>query len=431
MNRRGFARKALLGVGSAALFRPSTASGMVPLFTERSGARGSDALSDAEERRTPSDPPNWKVHLLEEKEVLRGWWYPNALFFPDGTILCSVVSVDGKERMTFYSLDGGHSWSKEEAINRSSGEYLDTFGSGCFKQLRDGSIIGLMFHSAVQEIEVKLRQDYKPFIAQVRRASSPRAWLEGRYIDDFARVVIPGLTVHHSDNGKVGLAAIDHGIVETTDGDLLMTMYGTFKEDDLPVPYYKFGFKKTRAWVCISKDRGYSWSYLSTVASPETYRLPEFAEGYCEPDLLLTGKSDLLAVMRTGGHPSPRGTDEWFTPLYANVSHDGGITWGRPWPIFKHGVWPRLLKMKDGTIVCESGRPGVFLLFSSDGGRSWSAPYIITSLHGRFRESPSGYNSIAEVEPGVLSILYDTVDKGRSGAISHVVRMARYKIRKS
>lgn len=412
-----------MGLGGAALMQPHSPDGATTLFTNASSAGEGMGASLA--------PSNWKVNLLEEREVIRGWWYPNALFFPDGTILCSMSSADGKNRLTIYSWDGGRSWKKKEVIGTNSAEYLDTFGNGCYKQLDDGSIIGLMFHSAVEEIEAKLPQDYKPFIAQVRRAKSPQAWLEGNFVDDFAKVAIPDLTLNYGDNGKLYSASIDHGIVETADSNLMMTMYGRFQEDNIPVPYYKWGFKQFRTWVCISQDRGHSWSYLSTVASPETWRLPKLAEGYCEPDLLLMGKKDLLVVMRTGGHPNPQGTTEWFTPLYTNVSHDGGVTWTQPKPIYKYGVWPRLLRMKDGTIVCESGRPGVFLLFSGDLGQTWSAPYIVTSLHGKYRESPSGYNSIAEIEPGVLSIIYDTIENGSSGTPSHVIKMAKYKIVKS
>lgn len=392
---------------------------------------GSEAFDDREDGGTLPAPSKWKLSLVEERQVIRGWWYPNALFFADGTIVCSVISLNGKNRLTIYSLDGGRSWHQKEVINRESEEYLDTLGNGCFKQLADGSIIGLMFHSAVQNIEVKLRQAYKPFIAQVRRAQNPRAWVEGHFVDDFVKVAIPDLALNYGDNGKVYTASIDHGIVEMPNGDLMMTMYGRFYEDNIPVPYYKFGFRKFRTWICISGDRGHSWNYLSTVASPETWRLPEFAEGYCEADLLLTGKNDLLAVMRTGGHPNPQGTTEWYTPLYANMSYDGGVTWTQPNPIYKYGVWPRLLKMKNGTIVCESGRPGVFLLFSDDRGLTWSDPHIISPLHGKYRKSSSGYNSIAETAPGILTILYDTIESDVSGSLYHVVKIGSYKINKS
>jgi len=374
------------------------------------------------------NPSDWKVKLIGEKELLRGWWYPNALFFSDGIIICSVSSSDGKSRLTTYSVDQGNSWKRQEVVDRKSEEYLDALGNGAYKQLFDGSVIGLMFHSVVQEIAASLHQTYQPFIAHVRRAKSATDLLSGNYVDDFARVSIPDLAPGFGDDGKSYTGSIDHSIVELANGDLLMTMYGSFRGDNIPIPYFHHGTMQYRTWLCISKDRGNSWSYLATVASPEASPLPKLAEGYCEPDLISVGEGDLLVVMRSGGHTGPEGNTDYYTPLYANFSHDGGRTWTEPRAIYKYGVWPRLLKLKDGTLVCESGRPGVFLLFSGDNGKTWSAPFVISSMNARWGYCPSGYNSIAEIEPGVLALIYDTYESDSSGSSSHVVKMARYEI---
>jgi len=407
---------------SASLLRasPQAAPGQGQLLARLINQRGAGEASPA--------PPDWQVNLISENEIIRGWWYPNALFFADGTIICGMSSSDGKSRLTIYSLDQGSSWKQKEVVERKSGEYLDTLGSGAYKQLSDGSIIGLMFHSVVQEIVGSLHQTYQPFIAQVRRAKSAQDLLDGNYVDDFAKVSIPELAPGFGDDGKSYTGSIDHGIVELANGDLLMTMYGSFRGDNAPIPYFHHGTMQYRTWVCVSKDQGNSWSYLATVASPDASPLPKLAEGYCEPDLISLGEHDLLAVMRSGGHTGPEGNTDYYTPLYANFSHDGGRTWTEPSPIYKYGVWPRLVKMKDGTIVCESGRPGIFLLFSGDHGKTWSAPFVISSMNARWGYCPSGYNSIAEAEPGVLALIYDTFESDSSGCSTHVVKMARYKI---
>src|SRR5208337_439445 len=103
-------------------------------------------------------------------------------------------------------------WKQKEVVERKSGEYLDTLGSGAYKQLSDGSIIGLMFHSVVQEIVASLHQTYQPFIAHVRRAGSAKDLLDGNYVDDFAKVSIPDLAPGFGDDGKSYTGSIDHGI---------------------------------------------------------------------------------------------------------------------------------------------------------------------------------------------------------------------------
>ena len=427
MKRREFAKKALLGLGGAAIGDSVSASVGAQLASGRR-SRHTDAAPENGPAAASPGPADRNVELIDAKEIVRGWWYPNALFFRDGTIICSMSAGDGKSRLTTYSFDHGATWKQKEVVQRESGEHLDTLSNGCYTQLADGSIIGLMFHSVVQPIVASLHQSYQPFIAHVRRAKSAQDLVNGTYVDDFAKVSIPDLAPGFGDDGKSYTGSIDHAIVELANGDLLMTMYGSFHEDNIPIPYFHHGTMQYRTWVCISKDRGSSWSYLATVASPEASPLPPVAEGYCEPDMIALGGNDLLVVMRSGGHPTHQGTTDWYTPLYANFSHDGGATWTRPTAIYKFGVWPRLLRMQDGTIVCESGRPGVFLLFSDDNGKTWSEPFVISSLHGRWGHCPSGYDSIAEVEPGVLTIIYDDYVGDYPDQSEHVVKMARYKI---
>ena len=426
MKRREFARQALLGLGGTVLSTPALAESSPPALHGPMEVRAAAAEEIAVEA-SPS-PAGWKVDLISEKEIIRGWWYPNALFFHDGIILCTLASGDGKSRLTVYSEDRGGTWKQKQAIDRKDGEYLDTLGDGAYLQLADGSMIGVMFHSVVQSIVAALHQSYQPFIAHVRRAQSPRDLLDGKYVDDFAKVTIPDLAAGFGDDGKLYTGSVDHGLVELANGDLLLTMYGSFHQDNIPIPYFHHGAVQFRTWVCISKDRGKTWSYLATVASPEASPLPAVAEGYCEPGLLRLDGDNLLMVMRSGGHPTHEGGAEWFTPLYANFSPDGGATWTPPAAIYKYGVWPRLLKMQDGTIVCESGRPGVFLLFSRDGGKSWSHPFVISSLNGRWGHCPSGYSSITEIEPGVLGIIYDDYLADAPAESAHVIKMALYRI---
>jgi len=56
--------------------------------------------------------------------------------------------------------------------------------------------------------------------------------------------------------------------------------------------------------------------------------------------------------------------------------------------------------MSDGTLACSTGRPGAWVLFSTDNGNTWSDAVSIDA------ERYSGYTGICEPEPGVLLVGY-------------------------
>jgi len=65
--------------------------------------------------------------------------------------------------------------------------------------------------------------------------------------------------------------------------------------------------------------------------------------------------------------------------MYIVYSKDMGKTWSQPKKITDYGVFPQLLKLKNGVIVLSYGRPGIYLRFSTDNGKTWGPPI---TLHG-------------------------------------------------
>lgn len=197
-------------------------------------------------------------------------------------------------------------------------------------------------------------------------------------------------------------------LIEGDHGYLIQAAYPRLAFDKAPRLWaeQKTLAYKYRTCIIYSRDKGVTWNYLSTVASPEQHPLPTQAEGYCEPDLLYLGNGSMLCVMRSGGNPGGS-MMERYTPLYSCHSTDGGLSWTTPVAIAPFGVNPVLLRMKNGLIVCLSGRPGFFLIFSTDEGKSWSSPYWISKSNGAYFRSSSGYGQLLEVEPGELGVAYD------------------------
>lgn len=336
------------------------------------------------------------MKLIEERTLFENSWYPEASFFRDGSVLLIVNNhADWNEPGSVkLSQDGCRTW---QAI-----QLKDIMG---FYQLKDGSLMGFAAFNQIQD-KLRAEQEYAPFIARIRTAKSPQDLVAGRYEDDFVKITIPNLGSGCGDDNNVYTGCIWRGLVETERGDLIMTMYGRFRSDLTKVPYFDNTYQ-ARSWTCLSRDRGRTWHYLSTVAAGDRNPLPVLAEGYCEPDQIALPDGGLLAVMRTGSNPSPKGDFERYTPLVATRSPDFGITWGPLQEIAPYGANPRLLRMKSGMIVCLAGRPGFFLVTSRDEGVTWSEPLVITDDHRQFGQCSSGYGSIAEMEPGVLTVIYD------------------------
>jgi hypothetical protein len=351
------------------------------------------------EKPLPLGPISLK--LLDEQDVLPGAWYPLAFFARGGGIL---LNADGTK---LCSRDGGKTWSPA------------TVDVGPVVECPDGSIISVT--GATRLRERPGGDEPLPCQFRVRRAASFQALLDGQTQDETADVSIPGLDEVYGDDNQRHTALVDHGLVRMPNGDLVVTMYGVFKADRTPVPYFVKEFRQYRSWACISKDGGHTWSFLSTIASVNEHPLPKLAEGYCEPDLAVVGDTKLLCVMRTGGSPGEQ--PKRYTPLAACVSDDGGATWGAPQTVYRWGVFPRLLRMSHGPVVCLTGRPGFFLLTTGDAGATWSKPEFIQEADGPWGKAPSGYGSIGEVEPGVLGVIYDIYENNR-----RVVKMRRYAV---
>jgi len=397
--------------------------------------------------------PYVTMELLDEKVIAEDYFYTQrALFCSDGTIVCPVFlnmyfcqtlpfsvihSLMGEDFIirVLVSRDKGQTWAVHDTyiqpfcnnkgvrIESPAGTVgiLYAFPTA----LSDGSYVGI--GGNVVNHLLQKNQKQLPYITTLRRFQSLDDLLADKYQDEFPSIDIPGLAFQKGDSDHLYTGNIEMGPVELDNGDWLIVMTGRFKQDNIRVPYYKYEAYQFRNWVCISKDKGKSWRYLATIGEPEKNPLPELAEGYNETDLLKLPGNTILSVMQTGGHPDTEGTLKRFTYLAASFSYDSGKTWQTPKPIAPYGVSPRLLRMKNGLIVCSSGRPGVYLLFSRDDGKTWTEPQWITQYYGK--RCSTGYTSIAEMDPGVLTILYDDVERNpEEQPIRQVVKMRRYSI---
>jgi hypothetical protein len=196
---------------------------------------------------------------------------------------------------------------------------------------------------------------------------------------------------------------MDHAILRLKDGRLMATMYGNYAEDTTPADDYARSshFNKYRTIVVFSSDKGRIWGHPVTVTAA-----PKLAqEGVCEGDLVRTTGGEIFCAMRSGGGMGK------FTPCYLSRSTDEGQTWGEPQAILDRGVWPNLCVMRSGIIVCTTGRPGYWLVFSKDDGHTWQGAFSI------YQGAGSSYNNVLEVAPDTIMVIYDrevATDQGTS-----------------
>lgn len=309
--------------------------------------------------------PNDRLQVTVEDSwfFAPGTHFGRFLKLRDGTILC-------EDRL---SRDGGRSWQSGTG----------GFGVGG-EQLRDGRVLGL---------------DYSCLPIEGR----PGWYADARFTsEDAGRHFVRTEARFHVPDAKAAMGHALHrgplfmrSIVERDDRSLVALMAGWFTSDNDPCPYGR-GRPYSRSYVCESTDGGVTWRYLSTIGYE---RLG--SEGYNEGSMRRLPSGEILAVLRTG---SERDVNCQDNPIMFSTSRDMGRTWSKPQRTGVEGAYPSLALLADGWVVMSYGRPGAMLVFSADGGRTWTDPTCVDPT------PYSGYTDVVELGPGQLLVGFGASD---------------------
>ena len=328
------------------------------------------------------DKENIQAMILSEDVVYRmargGYRYnawPSVIQDENG-VLYSVWSGDrlahicpfGKTLMK-TSTDGGQTWSEKTVINQIP---LDARDAGIV-YLGNGRLLVTYFtHPAEFYLQEKTSilsyatkmGVYDEVLAKLQslEAMTPKEGKGGSYI------------IISDDYGKSWGEPIQspvtapHGPILLESGELLY----------LGREHYSNKYGTGSIVLMSSKDRGETWSFVSSIATPTGMTVNNF----WEPHLVQLNDGRLMAALRVQGVEETATSQ--FT-IYLSFSSNGGRSWTKPAPTGISGSPAHLLKLSDGSIVMSYSRRespcGIRAVISTDNGETWSDEIILSESH--------------------------------------------------
>ena len=231
---------------------------------------------------------------------------------------------------------------------------------------------------------------------------------DGRVWDGPAKVLITGFpSGPGSDrNDFYSNFALPPRAVVLPDGRMMASGYNCPLMGTKDQRFYK-------SFLLQSTNRGRSFEFVSIIATKTNIvRANRWGTlGPCEPTLARLPDGELLSIMRTGEiYENAFVSSGVCLEMLEARSRDDGRTWNVVQMDDVRGVMPCLTQMSNGVLALGYGRPGVRVLFSLDGGRTWPTKLDLVP-YGR---ATSGYLDMMEVSPGRLLIVYDQVNKPAS-----------------
>lgn len=177
--------------------------------------------------------------------------------------------------------------------------------------------------------------------------------------------------------------------VQVSDGSILVHAYGRILDEQI-------GGRWWSSLVLKSVDGGRSFQFLSFVGTPAL--CPWGDEGSSEGDLVRFPDGELVCITRTGAG----GGSGMSMPMLIARSKDDGATWQRE-KMGLNGVNPQLQLLPNGILCLGFGRPGTYLSFSADRGKSWNRRITL----GKSGVQTSGYADMVPLASNRIFVIYD------------------------
>ncbi len=340
--------------------------------------------------------------ISSQPEFYHGW--PTLAARRNGELL--VAYSGGRERHVcpfgrvelIRSRDAGASWSWPQVLLNSP---IDDRDAGLL-ETPSGSLLVTTFTSLAYETELERASGWAPERLARWRAVDLRTTREQR------QALLDTWMLRSTDGGMTWSAPFrvplnsPHGPIALSAGRLL------YAGKQLWQPGQRVG-------VCESLDDGRSWHWISDIPA----RPGDSVAQYHELHAVEAADGRIIVHIRNHNRENAGETLQ-------SESDDGGKHWSTPHPIGVWGLPSHLLRLRDGRLLMTYGyRRAPFgnqARISSDHGRTWSPPIVI-SADGAGVDL--GYPATAEIAGGhLLTVWYEALkDSPRA-----VLRQARWSL---
>jgi hypothetical protein len=357
-------------------------------------------------RRVAAGAPRFTVHELKvispDPEHYHGW--PTLCRRKNGELIVAysggreghVCPFGRVEIMT--SKDDGKTWTYPRVLLDGA---IDDRDSGCLETAKGTQIVttftSLAYQSDPLEKQLKLSKD------------DPARWPQAK-IDRW-------LSVHNRLTPVQREAELGVWLIRSTDGGItwgpridsvVNSPHGPIQLADgrLLYPGKQLWTREKKIGMAVSHDDGRTWQWFAEIPAR---RGDDVAAGYHELHGVEVEPGWIVVHIRN--HNTAHAGETLQTQ-----SLDGGNTWTKPHPIGVWGLPSHLLKLRDGRLLMTYGHRrqpfGNQARVSSDGGRTWSEPMI---LSGDGMGGDLGYPSTVELDGGQLVTVWYELMKTSAG----------------
>jgi sialidase-1 len=335
--------------------------------------------------------PAGKVHQTKvisyQPHLYHGW--PTVARRRNGQLL--LVCSGGREEHVcpfgrvelMRSDDGGETWSWPRVVMDSP---IDDRDAGVLETAQ-GSILITTFTSLAYEPALEKAEKIAP--------GQPGAWPE----DKLRR----WQAAHRRASAEERQLALDVWMIRSTDGGVTFSgryrcqvdsPHGPVQLSDGRVLYAgkELWHGEHRSGVCQSTDDGQTWQWLAEIPTREG----DSNSNYHELHAVETADGRIVAQIRNHNKANSGETLQ-------SESSDGGKTWSAPRSIGVWGLPSHLLRLADDRLLMTYGHRraplGNQARVSSDHGRTWSQPILVSSdgVSGDL-----GYPSTVQLDDGTL-----------------------------
>ncbi len=318
----------------------------------------------------------------------------------------------GRELVPMISKNGGKNWKPRD-------KRYSRFVRGYNVRMSDGRVLQIKTPKS-KDISI-----YKNFPKPVLKEGNTSYYIESQLPEDLRGAY---LQYENPDNSVDYFQAKlnDPELLRTAEGGLMPVVWwgniaqlfdGSLVAGVYPTHYIdnKGNISKGNVSFYRSLNLGKTWDYVGRISFVADGIADKRSSdnAYEEPAFEVLTDGTFLCVMRTGS----------TSPMYQSFSKDKGRTWSRPEPIAPNGVSPMLMRLGNGVLVLESGRPGVQLRFSLDGtGKDWTDPIdmvpFINEDGSYTRDVSCGYVSMIETGKDSFYMVYsDFTTKNTIGEV--------------